>query len=65
LVEQEQSNKTEIIRRALEGYIRHHQQQTKYRQMQEYAQQMAPHSREFVAESDAAVSEQLLRATDW
>jgi hypothetical protein len=34
-------------------------------EMRAYAEKMAPHSREFVAESNEHITERLLRETEW
>jgi metal-responsive CopG/Arc/MetJ family transcriptional regulator len=65
LAKSQKSSKTEIIRRALEAYIRTHQRQKTHQDMKRYAQEMAEHSGEFVKETDKAVTKQLLAATEW
>lgn len=65
LAKSQKSSKTEVVRRALEAYIRTHQRQKTYQDMKRYAEEMAEHSGEFVKETDKAVTKQLLAATDW
>ncbi len=61
----QQSTKTEVARRALEAYIRAHQRQKTYEEMQRYAEEMAKHSDEFVKETSNAVAKQVLGSTEW
>jgi predicted transcriptional regulator len=61
----QQSTKTEVARRALEAYVRAHRRQKTYQEMQRYAEEMGKHSKEFVKETDKAVSKQILESTEW
>ena len=62
---QEQTNKTQIIRRAITLYLKQREQRLKHERMRRYAESMAPHSAEFVSETEGAVVAQLLNETEW
>ena len=65
VAQQQQTNKTEIVRRALLAYIEKCRQETVFKDMRAYAEEMAEHSAEFVEELDDSVTEALLNSTEW
>ncbi len=58
------TNKTEIIRQALDAYIQQLRKQEVFNDMKLYAETMAEDSADFTNEFDAAVTE-LLASTEW
>ena len=60
-----QTTRSEVIRIALQEYLRRRARARKAAEMRAYAESMAAHSGEFVEQSEEAVVEQLLRETDW
>lgn len=62
---EDQTTRSEIIRMALQDYLRRRARARKDAEMRAYAESMADHSGDFVNEADEAVVEQLLRETDW
>jgi len=59
------TTRSEIIRAALQAFVRRRAGERKAAEMRAYARSMADSSDELIKESDGAVVEQLLRETDW
>jgi metal-responsive CopG/Arc/MetJ family transcriptional regulator len=55
----------EILRDVIGEYVRRIEGDQIEREMQEYVDALGPYSGEFVAETDAHVTERLLRDTEW
>ena len=54
-----------LVREALASYLDQIESERRDREMENYAEALAPHSGEFVAESDQHTVEQLLSETEW
>ena len=54
-----------VAGKAVEQYVRHHEQGEVFQEMRDYAEELAAHSEGLVAESGPAVDQHLLEETDW
>lgn len=59
------TTKSHLIREAVVEFLNRRALLHKQQAMQRYAEEMAPHSGDFVDTSDELVVEQLLKETDW
>ncbi len=64
VVKARKTNRTEIVRQALEAYIKQVKQQIIFNDMRLYAETMAEYSADFINEFDASATE-LLASTEW
>lgn len=65
LAEIKNISKTEIIRLALNEYLKQAEQDRIKTEMRQYAERMAKYSSEFTEEFDSIVTEKLLAETEW
>jgi metal-responsive CopG/Arc/MetJ family transcriptional regulator len=65
LAEEMDLRRTELLRRVLIQFLNHKEQERIEQQMASYVTEMAPHSGEFVKESEKHTIRRLLRETKW
>ena len=65
LAQSKSVSREELDREVIRSFVRSNDRQRIHQEMRLYAEEMAPHSQEFVAESDAEVDDLLVREPQW